>query len=250
MRPLLVSDFISRIQKMATDFDSWDIPHLEASLDILVSNCESKINTHPEMGCTYTNAIITECKCEMKHLQIDREEEVEKIKRGANPEDINRIHKKLEEIGELFSYLDDAEFRLIHLLNLYIPPKAIRKPPRKKELLFKDLFRPPYNEETKIKELKTILRTPNYTDQNNNWIGLNKNLNELATLYHIFEVNGIMAPQKTGEALTVFYREFGLKVALKTGEGVYTVLKNITRYPVNTLTDKDLKKRFKGWMSK
>ena len=110
---------------------------------------------------------------------------------------------------------------------------------------FEDIFRDKAN----AKEIKHIFKIKGYTDNEYNWIGLNKNKTELLAAYYSLkerETNTILKPgQKTTQA-RIFYNEFNLKVGkdkLKTDD--YILDRNFTTPPsqadiniFNTLFDK------------
>lgn len=128
---------------------------------------------------------------------------------------------------------------------------SITPPPQKKQLTFKDLFKIPYNDDKKIDELKQLLRTNGYIDDNNKWIGLTNDKNELATLYWLFRHNGnVIKPEKSTPQLKTFYKEFGLIVYSDNEPPGDVTIKNVLREPGATPTYNDFERLFNNWISK
>jgi len=122
----------------------------------------------------------------------------------------------------------------------------------KEPLTFAGLFKIPYNSETKIMELKTILKTSGYIDDKYKWSGLTGFKNKLATLYWLFKDKlNILNPGKVTPQLKTFYKEFGLIVYTdKEPQGDCTI-KNINTHPgINSDTYKEFERFFLNWISR
>jgi hypothetical protein len=122
-----------------------------------------------------------------------------------------------------------------------------KKGPGRKKVVVKynDLFK---NKETG-KELVKIFRKYHYTDKNNLWIGESKVKNELAIAYYVLKL-----PEhefqliKTGDKknqLIAFYKEFGLTVAKRIEDGVYTTERNLLTEPAYGDVHDNFKSLFK-----
>lgn len=135
------------------------------------------------------------------------------------------------------------------LIELYDIPEKTNKP---KQKTFTDLFKIPYNKEKKITELKTILKTSGYIDNNCKWVGITKEKTELATLYWLFQdKENILNPDKVTPQLRTFYKEFGLIVYTDKEPAEYCTIRNIKRHPGdNTETYKEFERLFFNWISK
>jgi hypothetical protein len=118
-------------------------------------------------------------------------------------------------------------------------------------LSFECLFKHPYNTDRKINELKDILKTHEYIDENHQWTGITEDKNELATLYWLFkEKPNILNPGKVTPQLKTFYKEFGLIVYTDKEPAGYCTLKNISKHPGNTPTYRNFELIFKNWIDK
>ncbi|MBA7545997.1 hypothetical protein ES705_38379 [subsurface metagenome] len=108
----------------------------------------------------------------------------------------------------------------------------IRKPKKEKlTTTFESLFRDPKYPE----KVKQIFKN-NYFTKNGKWV-YNGNANTLATAFFVLsdpepigEIHAII-PGKLEPQLTVFYKEFGLTIAQKKEEGVYTTIRNAKTRP-------------------
>lgn len=149
--------------------------------------------------------------------------------------------------------IDLCEFFYIDFDKAYNKSKEVSRdtqtaPPQK---TFTDLFKHPYNSETKIKDLKDILKTYKHIDNNFKWIGTTDELRELATLYWLFKDNGnIINPGKVTPQLKTFYKEFGLIVYTDKEPKGDCTLKNINKTPGFTDTYKHFERIFLNWISK
>jgi hypothetical protein len=139
---------------------------------------------------------------------------------------------------------------LISFINEKIKPTH-PEPPEPETNQFKELFKPPYNSDKKIKDLKDILKTYKHIDNNEKWTGITKDKNELATLYWLFEEkNNILNPGKVTPHLKTFYKEFGLIVYTDKEPTGYCTIKNINKHPGQTSNYKHFASIFNNWINK
>jgi len=120
----------------------------------------------------------------------------------------------------------------------------------KPQLTFKELFQIPYNYDKKQKELKELLKRNGYIDEDNKWVGITKNKNELAFLYHFLnDTPNILQPGKFAPQIKIFYKEFGLTVYndKEPTKGDCTV-KGLKTYSKNNETYNNFKLKFSVWI--
>jgi len=120
----------------------------------------------------------------------------------------------------------------------------------KPQLTFIDLFKIPYNYDKKQKELKELLKYSGYIDNSYKWVGITKNKNELAFLYHFLnDTPNILQPGKFAPQIKIFYKEFGLTVYndKEPTKGDCTV-KGLKTYSKNNETYNNFKLKFSVWI--
>jgi len=160
--------------------------------------------------------------------------------------DFNKLAKKYNhryDFQNLMYYIKTGETQQTQPENNPLTP-----PP---QTTFSELFKPPYNSETKIKDLKDILKRYKHIDNNEKWTGTTTDKNELATLYWLFEEkNNILNPGKVTPQLKAFYKEFGLIVYTDKEPKGYCSLKNIS-IPADcySSTYKHFSKIFHTWIN-
>lgn len=161
------------------------------------------------------------------------------------------IHKLYREVNKRIIAADFNILDLINEINVFNNKKEVKS---FKPIQFKDIFIAPYNSDKKINELKKILRTKGYTDNNDKWIKKElANKKELASLYWLFsEKNIINTSYNKTLLLKTFYNEFGLIVYTDyetKPENSYTSYKNICNNERGVAYD-TFEKLFLDWISK
>jgi hypothetical protein len=123
---------------------------------------------------------------------------------------------------------------------------------KNKEYTFPELFKLPYNSDIKIKDLKDILKTSGYIDNNYKWVGITKEKTELATLYWLFQdKENILKSDKVTQQLKTFYKEFGLIAYTdKEPSKGYCTIRTISTHTGENQTYKEFERLFYNWISK
>lgn len=119
----------------------------------------------------------------------------------------------------------------------------------KQLLTFQGLFKLPYCNDKKQKELKELLKGNGYIDNNYEWVGITKKKNELAFLYYYFkDTPDIIQPGNFETQIKVFYKEFGLTVYNDKEPKGYCTVKGLKNNSPDNETYENFKVKFSEWI--
>lgn len=188
----------------------------------------------------FSNDNIRNCQIKLelfiKNNNVNIDEITRKIKRNILSEDYKY---------DIFEFEKQFSHILKNTSSVNKNTQTIKPP-----LKFIDLFKIPYNYDKKQKELKELLKYSGYIDNSYKWVGITKNKNELAFLYHFLnDTPNILQPGKFAPQIKIFYKEFGLTVYndKEPTKGDCTV-KGLKTYSKNNETYNNFKLKFSVWI--
>jgi hypothetical protein len=120
------------------------------------------------------------------------------------------------------------EHIILNMWKKYLTNKKNVNSITQKKITFESLFKDSAN----AQKVKDILKTHNYIDENNKWIGLTDETTELLAAYYVLKP--ILKLSKRSPQATIFYKEFGLLVGKdNTHNGEYITDRSLRKEPFN-----------------